>query len=621
VYKIKITKETRFIFLFGAILVLCISSVVCLSNVSLGTINSEVNQAELRPKSAGYWNLTGSKILVDDSDPNYNWSYTASTYDWCSGSGTWGDPYVIENVYIDGQSDVPETPGKIHSENCISIRNSIKPFIIRNCTILRSGLEEYDSGIYIRTVQNGIIYNNTINYCGEGVYVDWYSRNITISENIFISDNVTAPAKAIQVAYLSHNITICGNYFFDYYESVSVGGSDNCTVENNLIENTYMKAGVYFGYSDYGKILNNTLKFILVSSGSGHEVSDNIVENCANSGIRISACPNTTITGNKITNCDTGINIMASDNNTIKNNSVASNTAYGIYLDSNTEDSLIYLNQIFDNGIQAYDQGSNNKWDNGSIGNYYGDYSGKDANDDGIGDTPYTIPGIETVKDNYPIWWDPPIISIISPLGNEVFGHNSPEYSLSIEGVPDTMWYIIEGIIGIFSITELTGTVNQSEWEKKGHGEMITLSFYANDSLGYLGFKEVIIWKDLVAPKITINSPTPNQLCGVNSPTFSLTIIEEDLVSAWYTIEGLAGTFLLLELNGTLNQDAWDNVPEGDITITFHAIDRAGNIGTESVTVIKSIPSPPVIPGYNLCFLLGILSFVAIIIRKKIKKS
>lgn len=258
--KIKITKKTRFIFLFGAIFSLCISSVICLSNVSLGTINSEVNQVELRPKSAGYWNLTGSKILVDDSDPNYDWSYTNSTYDWCSGSGTWGDPYVIENVYIDGQFDIPETPGKIHSENCISIRNSVKPFIIRNCTILRSGPEEYDSGIYIRTTQNGIIYNNTISYCHEGVYVDWYSRNITVKENIFFSDNITLTLSiGVMVGYLSHNVTIYDNYFFDLTESIIVGDSDSCIIEQNFLNNTYMSyAGMTIVYSDYARVLNNT---------------------------------------------------------------------------------------------------------------------------------------------------------------------------------------------------------------------------------------------------------------------------------------------------------------------------------------------------------------------------
>jgi hypothetical protein len=29
------------------------------------------------PKTSGYYNLTGSQILIDDSDPNYNWSKTA----------------------------------------------------------------------------------------------------------------------------------------------------------------------------------------------------------------------------------------------------------------------------------------------------------------------------------------------------------------------------------------------------------------------------------------------------------------------------------------------------------------------------------------------------------------
>jgi len=41
-------------------------------------------------KSSGYWNLD-FKIHIDN-----NWSETKTNYDWCSGSGTWSDPYVIE---------------------------------------------------------------------------------------------------------------------------------------------------------------------------------------------------------------------------------------------------------------------------------------------------------------------------------------------------------------------------------------------------------------------------------------------------------------------------------------------------------------------------------------------
>ena len=42
-------------------------------------------------------------ILIDDTIPEYNWSKTAEDNDWCSGSGTWGDPYIIEDLVIDGE--------------------------------------------------------------------------------------------------------------------------------------------------------------------------------------------------------------------------------------------------------------------------------------------------------------------------------------------------------------------------------------------------------------------------------------------------------------------------------------------------------------------------------------
>jgi hypothetical protein len=40
-------------------------------------------------------------------------------------------------------------------------------------------------------------------------------------------------------------------------------------------------------------------------------------------------------------------------------------------------------------------------FDNGTFGNYYSDYTGKDDNNDGVGDTPYFIGG--TLQDNYPL--------------------------------------------------------------------------------------------------------------------------------------------------------------------------------------------------------------------------
>ena len=400
--------------------------------------------------------------------------------------------------------------------------------------------------------------------------------------------------------------------------------------------------------------------------------------------------------------------------NDIIENNITDNTNTGITLDL-SNNNIVYKNKLQDNQINAIDNGIINQWDNGTIGNYWDDYGGVDANDDGIGDTPYDVPPEGGSVDNYPIWDDgtnPPEIMINSPSMYDVFGDIAPEFNITITDANpiNTTWYTIDSGTTNYTFSGLTGTVNQTAWDSKGT-EIMTLRFYANDSLGHLGLKDVTIWKDLIAPQITTNSPTPNQLFGVEPPSFSLTIvelniqtkryslngrpnitfttetqfnqaewdntgngtvtltfyvidkvghmnsseiiirkdanipdiiihsplqdevfrntspefnisiIEDNLLSTWYTIEDIAGTFPISGISGLIDQDAWIDVSEGEITITFYALDRAGNLGTESITIIKNIPSPPVISGYNVFLLAGFSSVTIIIISKKKKKS
>lgn len=41
---------------------------------------------------------------------------------------------------------------------------------------------------------------------------------------------------------------------------------------------------------------------------------------------------------------------------------------------------------------------------------------------------------------------------------------------------------------------------------------------------------------------------------------------------------------------GTIAQSAWDATSDGTITITFYALDIAGNIGTAGITIGKNFP-------------------------------
>jgi len=103
-----------------------------------------------------------------------------------------------------------------------------------------------------------------------------------------------------------------------------------------------------------------------------------------------------------------GIYIMLGDNNTIKSNNFLDNQDYGVFINSPSHNNLVYWNYFYYNGqpLQAFDNGTNNAWDNGTVGNYWSDYEDKYFNawNDGFfWDTPYAINGTANSYDNHPI--------------------------------------------------------------------------------------------------------------------------------------------------------------------------------------------------------------------------
>jgi len=104
-----------------------------------------------------------------------------------------------------------------------------------------------------------------------------------------------------------------------------------------------------------------------------------------------------------------GIYLYSSFYNTISGNIIMANH-YGIDL-SWSSNNIIYLNDFIDNTQHAYigTSGYANFWDDGypSGGNYWSDYTGVDADGDGIGDTPYVIDADN--QDRYPLMnpWTP----------------------------------------------------------------------------------------------------------------------------------------------------------------------------------------------------------------------
>jgi hypothetical protein len=97
----------------------------------------------------------------------------------------------------------------------------------------------------------------------------------------------------------------------------------------------------------------------------------------------------------------------------VSNNSLK-NSNYGVQIFRKSSYNYIYLNNFVNNGVNIYSSDSTNIWNstlplqylyNGNqytnyLGNYWDDYTGEDANNDGIGDTSYSI---DSDRDNYPL--------------------------------------------------------------------------------------------------------------------------------------------------------------------------------------------------------------------------
>ncbi|TFF63648.1 MAG: hypothetical protein EU521_00805, partial [Promethearchaeota archaeon] len=357
--------------------------------------------------------------------------------------------------------------------------------------------------------------------------------------------------------------------------------------ENNNIINSVSR-GIHFGSSvDNSKLVNNT------------------IDGSSTYGIRL----------------DTNIDSIIFQKNTIKNSGTA-----GVYIStSDCEHNIFFQNSFLQNFKHVIDDGANNDYNNSLIGNYWDNYSGSDLNDDQIGDTPHPIEGSAMAFDYLPIYDDgdsiEPIITITSPsLGS--YHAEPPTIDLTItepSGVNET-WYTIIGSGIDHPFTGSSFIIDMTTWINENEGSL-TIRVYGNDTLGNLGYTDISIYKDTVAPVITINDPTDESTFSV-APEFNIDITDDNLGTVWYTMDGT--DFIITVFTGTFDTTTWNSLPDGEIIITFYAEDLAGNNGTAEITLIKDMSTPitPGIPGYDLGIILILISLsstVIIINRKKLK--
>ncbi|MFX1316506.1 MAG: nitrous oxide reductase family maturation protein NosD [Promethearchaeota archaeon] len=244
---------------------------------NLAQINEENDK--INPITSGSWILPPIKITGD-----LGWEAINSTYNWCNGAGTLNDPYILENITIDGGN----------SNSCIEIESSSIYFEIRNCTLFNSG--DTEAGIFLFNVLNGkLIENNCSFNNGYGILL-LESSDITISRN-------------------TANNNILGIYLYE--------ANQNVVVENLVNENS--NKGIY-----------------VRSNSNNNNLSQNSVNNNKDSGIYLSNSNYTDISHNDANgNTWDGIHLFGSDYNTISENTVVNNKHYGISLLRSSYNTII----------------------------------------------------------------------------------------------------------------------------------------------------------------------------------------------------------------------------------------------------------------------------------------
>ena len=187
--------------------------------------------------------------------------------------------------------------------------------------------------------------------------------------------------------------------------------SNNNKIKDCLCNNN-RQSGIYIsdsdGYTIENSKCNSNLKNgITLSDTSDITIKNTDCEKNGHSGIDMSMTENSDFSDSSFNyNKDWGFRIRLSTDNSFRNNDLISNRKHGVFLFFGCNNNEFVQNNFIDNnmnGIQASDNGSNNKWDDGSKGNYWSEHKGKDSDENGIFDNPYKIDGSSGSKDNRPL--------------------------------------------------------------------------------------------------------------------------------------------------------------------------------------------------------------------------
>jgi len=530
-------------------------------------------------------------------------------YDWVQGSGTWDDPYIIENITMNAGG----------SQSGIIIQNSASVyFIIRNGDITNAGTGFDQAGFKLVNTNNGKIINNDCsNNLGAGIYL-YNSDNNTIEGNTADNNNdFSAQGSGINIDQGSNNNTVHNNRCFNNrrdgiilyrsstfnnvtYNNCSENGrvgvmllnyaNNNTIAYNKLPQNGVdqpTKAGIhvessYSCYILYNNVSNGkpSARGISTLQANFHQIVGNIANNNPGGGIRIAGtasgwtASHNYIADNIITyNTGTGLTLYASaadhcNDNTVVNNTVQHNTGYGISLSSASYNNLSF-NTAKDNGNDGIYLSSSAHYND----IFYYEGSVDSIIDSGTGNN------IQELVLQGPLLSN--LVEITDPLeyGNEVSIRINATDS---DGVNTTL---IE-LSGVnYTMTNIVGDMWEYNWTPSSLG-IKPYTIWANDSLNK--------WNSL-SDSLTVQDTTAPTILNVSK---NATVLEAgEILKVNVNATDLSGVdTVLFEILGTkypmINIDVdeweynWTSYSNGTFSYTIWINDTLNNLNSNTSSIV-----------------------------------
>ncbi len=233
---------------------------------------------------------------------------------------------------------------------------------------------------------------------------------VTIIEAVRINDSVfTINTDYVTIQGFAAKRGSSGIYLID---------ADYCNIFGNITSSN-TNNGIYLVRSSDNTLNGNTAsdnseKGIYVRDSSNNDLINNTASGNSDKGIYLVRSSDNTLNGNTASDNSYGIHLVYSSSNDLINNTASGNSDDGIYL-RGSSNNRIWFNNFIANRSNIFSVDStgtvlsspeeitytyNGNAYTSHLGNYWDNYTGEDADNNGIGDAPYiSVAG----QDNYPL--------------------------------------------------------------------------------------------------------------------------------------------------------------------------------------------------------------------------